>query len=128
MMAQGFESNEIKIKIKELYQCFPDLFKHINPSDILFFRIEKKTGLPLTLIPVNQDPWQYIVPYKYVLVVYEDFDILEIDQQFTALAHQLCKIPKGYRIKPVIKNPDVVEFDEEREIREWLVKHKFNIT
>lgn len=126
-MSNGFESTDLKIRAKELLQLFPGLFGHIDFGDVLFFRIERMAGLALNLLPVSSDPWQYIIPYKYVLIAYKEFDDLSVDRQFTDLAHQLLKIPKGYKVKNIIKYPDVVMFAEEKIILDWLQDHKFNI-
>ncbi len=124
----GYESTELKIKAKELRTLFVKLFGHIDFADVLFFRIEREGGSPLVILPVDQDPWKYIVPYKYVLIAYQEYDHLSPDLQMQALAHKLLCIPKHYQVMNALKAPDIVLHEEEHVIMDWMRDHKFNIT
>lgn len=123
---EGFISKEINVKIREMKRLFPEMFEHIQESDLACFRIDKKGNIPMRMIINDQDPWQYIIPFKYVLIIYQEYDFLTVDQQFQALAHQICKIPKNYKTNPKIRYPDIIKYNEEKQIEEWLKEHKFS--
>lgn len=130
-MIEAFPSTELKVKARNVIMMFPKLLSHINLSDIHFFRIERESGVySLRLMPNDKEPFNFLLPFKYFLIVYSDYDSLSIDEQYLVLINKLLAIPKGYDLldKPIIRVPDVVGYKEEEEVYSWLTDHKFPLT
>jgi len=122
------KSRELQLKVNNIIECFPNLFTHINFDDILLLRIDdKESKVPVEII-LPEKPYSYLLPYKYLLIIYPPFDFLHLDIQHLRIIHELLKIPKDYKETKLFRRPDIEMFSEEAQVIEWMKQRKFPLT
>ena len=115
----------MQLKIEQIKKAFSCYFNHINTNDVFLLKHQNLGDVPIRIVEIIE-PYKSILPYVYIIEIFDCYDHLERMLQYLTLFHILMRIPKNYNINSKLLIPPIIMFPEENEFLDWYKEKEFN--
>lgn len=119
------QSRLMQLKIEQIKKAFSCYFNHINTNDVFLLKHQNLGDVPIRIVEIIE-PYKSILPYVYIIEIFDSYDHLERMLQYLTLFHILMRIPKNYNINSKLLIPPIIMFPEENEFLDWYKEKEFN--